>query len=223
MKDLQVSEVFTDPVEFVFREYRGGLNIEITGVSAQNVKHLELIENTLHNYISNREWDISFNGKGKLYLSEQGGGYVQVELRNQVFPHSEFGDSDTNELFRFKVKTHLVEHFLDLNSEPTNDFEVSDDFIGNFEVPFNLQIKTIDGDVLPKNVRLDCLNHDVHMTTEQSLQIAEIIYRAVKSDTTGAVFQALGGDYLEIKVQGKSGDVEVFEFSDSPLIIEIDK
>jgi hypothetical protein len=223
MKDLQVSEVFKDPVEFVFSEYRGGLNIELSEVSVHNVKHLELIENTLHNYISNREWDISFNGKGKLYISEQCGGYVQVKLRNQVFPHSEFGDSDTNELFRFKVKTHLVEHFLDLNSEPTNDFEVSDDFIENFEVPFNLQIKTIDGDVLPKNVRLDCLNYDVHMTSEQSLQIAERIYRAVKSDTTGAVFLTLGGDYLEIKVQCKSGDVEVFEFSDSPLIIEIDK
>jgi hypothetical protein len=223
MKDLQVSEVFKDLVEFVFREYKGGLDIVVSEESAKNIMHRELIENTLYKYISNREWDISFNGKGKLYLSEQGGGYVKVELRNQVFPHPEFGDSDTNELFRFKVKTHLVEHFLDLNSEPTNDFEVSDDFIENFEVPFNLQIKTIDGDNLPRNVRLDCLNHDVHMTSEQSLQIAEIIYRAVKSDTTGAVFLALGGDYLEIKVQGKSGDVEVFEFSDSPLIIEIDK
>jgi hypothetical protein len=223
MKDLQVSEVFREPVEFVFREYRRGLNIELSEVSAQNVKHLELIENTLHNYISNREWDISFNGRGRLFVGEQVGGYVEIEIRNQVFPHPEYGDSDTNELFRFKVKTLLVELFLDLNSETLNVFEVSDDFIENFEVPFNLYLKAIDGDLLPKDVKLDCLKHDVHITSEQSLQIAERIYRAVKSDKTGAVFLSLGGDYLEIKVQGKSGGFEVFEFSDSPVIIEIDR
>ena len=222
MKDLQVSEVFKDPVEFVFSEYGGGLNIELSEVSVHNVKHLELIENTLHNYISNREWDISFNGRGKLYIGEQDEGYIEVELRNQVFPHPEFGDSDSNELFRLEIKTLLVKHFLDLDSETSDELELSDDFIEKFEVPFKLCLKTIDGYVLSKDVKFDCLKHDEQITREQSIQIAESVYRAVKSDATGAVFMTLGGDYIEIEFQGARNNVEVFEFSESPIIIKMD-
>lgn len=222
MKDQKLSAAIKDGIQFSFREKMGGFLIEFAEFSTENGKQLELIEMTLHNYISNREWDISFNGRGKLYIDEQDEGYIEVELRNQVFPHSGFGDSDTNELFRFEVKALLVKHFLDLVSETSDELELSDDFIENFEVPFNLHLKTIDGVVLPNKVKLDCLNDDVQITRKQSIQIAESVYRAVKSDATGAVLLTLGGDYIEIEFQGTSNDLEVFEFSEIPIIIKID-
>lgn len=222
MKDQKLSAAIKDGIQFSFKEKMGGFLIELAEVSAENGKHLELIENTLHNYISNREWDFSFNGRGKLYIGEQDEGYIEVELRNQVFPHLEYGDSNTNELFRYEVKALLVRHFLDFVSETCDELELSDDFIENFEVPFNLHIKTIDGVVLPNKIKLDCLNGDVQITRKQLIKMAEAVYRSAKSDATGAVFLTLGGYYMEIKFEGVSSDVEVFEFSESPIIIEID-
>jgi hypothetical protein len=212
---------FKSILQFNFNENMGSLVVGLTEVSSENEKYLELIEMTLHNYISNREWDISFNGRGKLYIGDQEEGFIEVELRNKVFPHSEFGDSVTNELFRFEVKRLLVECFHNLINENSDDLELTDDFIENFEVLFNLQLKTIDGIVLPKDVKLDCLKNDVQITSEQSIQIAERIYSAVKSDATGAIFLTLGGDNTEIEFQGLSGEVEVFEYSVSPITIEI--
>ena len=222
MKDQKLSAAIKNGIQFSFGEKMGSLAIELAEVSSQNGKHLELIENTLHNYISNREWDISFNGRGRLYIGEQDEGYIEVELRNQVFPYSGFGDSDTNELFLFEVKSLLVKHFLNLVSETSDELELSDDFIENFEVPFNLHLKTIDGFVLPNKVKLDCLNDGVQITRKQSIQMAESLYRSVKSDATGAVYLTLGGDYIEIEFQGAWNYLEVFEFEESPIIIKID-